>query len=152
VNVAVVLFALLVFAPFMTGGMTTAEAATVSLRFESQTLDLETGLILERTSGDFASLQEADICMAYDADRTPHAVVFHMGIGAEIAIMQGVVFDWVSASDIGSLEFSIEPPDVPFTAEDTVVIRTATGAFFKLGRASETEEQVTFEYELLLVQ
>ena len=148
-NVTVMLFAFLVLAAFMTGGVTTAEAATVSLQFESQTLDLETGLIVERASGDLVSLQEADICMAYNADRTPHAVVFHMGVGAEIAVMQGVVFDWVSSSDIGSLEFSIEPPDVPLEATDTVVIRTTAGSVFKLGNTSEAEEGVTFDYERL---
>jgi hypothetical protein len=139
----------LLLAMVMISGPAAAEMATVSLDFEVQALDLDTGLIVERATGDPASLQEADVSMAYNADRTPHAVVFTLGVRAEIAVMAGVVFDWVFASDIGSLEFCIEPPDVPFEATDTVVIRTTAGSVFKLGNASETEEWVTFDYERL---
>lgn len=151
-NVIVMLFAFLVLATLVTGGVTPAEAATVSLQFESETVDLDTGQVaewgLERPTGS----EEADVCIAYNADCIPHAVVFLAGEGTEIAVAQGLPFEMMTAQEAANLTFACSPPDVPFTAEDTVVIRTATGAVFKLGRASETEELVTFEYELLLVQ
>jgi hypothetical protein len=126
-----------------------AQMATVSLDFESQALDLETGFIAERVLGDLTWPEGADVCMAYNADRTSHTVVFTLGVGAEIAVMQDVAFELVTAADIGYLEFSSEPPDVPFTAADTAVIRTQGGSVFKLGNAAETEEWVMFDYELL---
>jgi hypothetical protein len=133
----------------MMSGPAAAQMATVSLDFEVQALDLETGLVVEGVLGGLTHAEGADVYFAYNAIRTIHAVVLPLGAGAEIAVMQGTPFDLVSISDIGYLEFSAEPPDVPFTAADTAVIRTEAGSVFKLGNAAETEEWVMFSYELL---
>ena len=60
-----------------------------------------------------------------------------------------VAFDGVTAESVADLTFSTEPVDAPFSATDTVVVRTATGAVFKLGNASESDTGVTFNYAAL---
>jgi hypothetical protein len=91
----------------------------------------------------------ADMLLAYNADRTPHAVVIPVGDGVEMAFAAGVGFDGISSSDLGSLAFSAEPSDLPFSANDCVVVRTDQGTYFKLGNATESGLSVTFNYEQL---
>jgi len=91
----------------------------------------------------------ADVQLAYNADRTPHVVVFPVGEGVELAFVVSVGFDGISSSDVSDLAFSTEPMDLPFSANDCVVIRTDQGMFFKLGNATESGLSITFNYELL---
>ena len=67
----------------------------------------------------------------------------------ELAFVSGVAFDGVVAETVADLTFSAKPVDAPFSAADTVVVRTASGAIFKLGNASETDTGVTFTYAAL---
>ena len=115
------------------------------MEVESQALDLDTGTIVETL--DLLEPSDADIQLAYNALRTPHAVVFPAGAsGVELAFVQGVSFDGVTAESVAGLTFSAEPVDLPFTANDTVVVRTDSGAVYKLGNASESADGVTFNY------
>lgn len=130
-------------------GCTVAVAATASLQFESQALDLETGVILERGLGDPSWPAEADVYLAFNADRSTRAVLISLGVGAEISFMEGSAFDTVTAADVPNLDFSLTPPDKALASADTVVIRTPDGAVFKLGNTVESEDSATFDYERL---
>ncbi len=75
----------------------------------------------------------ADIKIAYNALRTDSAVVFPAGAeGVELAFVANVGFDGVTAASLADLTFLAEPVDLPFTANDTVVVRTDGGALYKL--------------------
>ena len=121
------------------------EPVAVTMNVEMQALDLESGTLTETL--DLLEPSDADIQLAYNALRTPHAVVFPAGArGVELAFVQGVGFDGVTAESVAGLTFSMEPVDLPFSANDTVVVRTPAGAVFKLGNAVESAESVIFNY------
>ena len=122
------------------------EITTVTLGFEGQSLDLETGGVLESLGPIQAS--DADIQLAYNALRPTRAVVIPEP-GAEIALFEGLAFDGVSSDLLADLLFSSEPVDVAFGADVTVVVRTAGGAVYKLGNATESTSGVTFNYAAL---
>jgi hypothetical protein len=121
---------------------------SVVLNIDSQALDLDSGTIVERSpAGDGGA--GSDIKLAYNADRSVHAVVFPASAGVELAVVPGVAFDGVSSDDVAGLVFSSEPVDVPFSADNCVVIRTDLGAVYKLGNAVESGASVTFNYSAL---
>ncbi len=124
-------------------------AEVITMEVESQVLDLDTGTIIDPTSEDPTLAAGADVQLAYNADRTPHAVVFPVGEGVEMSFVAGVGFDGVSLPDIPNLVFSSGPTDLPFSGNDCVVIRTDQGAVFKLGNAIESGFSVTFNYVAL---
>ena len=135
-------YALMVSAPAMA-------AEIITMEVESQVLDLDAGTIADALTEDLTAPTGADVQLAYNADRTPHAVVFPVGEGVELAFVASVGFDGISASDVANLAFSTEPIDLPFSANDCVVIRTDQGAVFKLGNATESGMSITFNYEPL---
>ena len=124
-----------------------AESAT--LEMESQVFDLDTGTAIDASPGDVIALTGADVQLAYNADRTPHAVVVPVTEGVEMSFVAGVGFDGVSSADVSNLVFSSEPTDLPFSPEHCVVIRTDQGALFKIGNAAESGSSVTFNYAAL---
>ncbi len=124
-----------------------AEIAT--LEMESQVFDLDAGTAIVASPKDVIALTGADIQLAYNADRTPHAVVVPVTEGVEMSFVAGVGFDGVSSADISKLVFSSEPTDLPFSPEHCVVIRTDQGAVFKIGNAVESGSSVTFNYAAL---
>lgn len=124
-------------------------AETVTMDLASEALDLDTGTVSATPAADPAGPAGADVKLAYNADRTPHAVVFPTGNGVEMAFIAGVGFDGITSSDIAELTFSAEPPDLAFSADDCVVVKTDQGAYFKLGNANENGLSVTFNYEQL---
>ena len=119
------------------------------LEVESQAFDLDAGTVAAPAPEDVIGLAGADVLLAYNADRTPHAVVIPVAEGVEMSFVAGVGFDGISSSDISSLVFSDEPTDLPFSANDCVVIRTDQGAVFKIGNAVESGSTVTFNYAAL---
>ena len=122
------------------------EVTTVTMGFESQLLDLETGAVVD--SSDLVDPSDADLRLAYNALRPTKAVVIPEK-GTEIVLFDGLSFDGVSSELLADLLFSPEPVDVPFGADVTVVVRTAGGAVYKLGNASESTSGVTFNYAAL---
>ena len=91
-----------------------------------------------------------DIQLAYNALRSTGAVVVVGATkGVELTFVSGMAFDRVTAESIPELTFSPEAVDAPFSASDTVVVRTETRAVFKLGNASESSTGVTFNYTSL---
>jgi len=121
---------------------------TATVAFETEGLDLDTGAV---TASDILEPPDGtDIRIAYNALRSPRAVVMPGAAeGVELAFVSDVAFDGVTAASLEGLDFSSEPVDAPFSAGDTVVVRTATGAVFKLGNASESGTRVTFNYASL---
>ena len=122
------------------------EVTTVTMGFESQLLDLETGAVVD--SSDLVDPSDADLRLAYNALRPTKAVVIPEK-GTEIVLFDGLSFDGVSSELLADLLFSPDPVDVPFGADVTVVVRTAGGAVYKLGNASESTSGVTFNFAAL---
>ena len=114
---------------------------------ETQTLNLDDGVVSDGAGEPTAEPSGADVLFAYNADRTPHVVACPAEEGVEIAFIDNISFDGVSAADVEGLSFSTVPPDLPLENGDTVVIRTDTGAVYKLGNAVESTTAVTFNYE-----
>ncbi|MDX1405512.1 MAG: hypothetical protein R3192_13280 [Woeseiaceae bacterium] len=119
------------------------------MNIESDGIDLDTGSVSQTMQVDPAATAGVDVHIAYNADRTPHAVVVPAHSDVELAFVAGTGFDGVSSSDIPLLTFSKEAPDLPFSANDCVVVRTDQGAYFKLGNATETGLSITFNYTAL---
>ena len=124
-----------------------SEIAT--LEPESQSFDLDAGTVAEPAPEDMTEPAGADIQLVYNADRTPHTVVIPVAEGVEMSFVASVGFDGISSSDIPNLVFSRKPPDLPFLANDCVVIRTDQGAVFKIGNPVESGMGITFDYEQL---
>jgi len=116
-----------------------------TLAFEIEGLDLDTDTVISDLSP--IDTAGADIKIAYNALRSTAAVVFPTGTeGIELAFVANVGFDGITAESLTSLTFQAEPVDLPFTASDTVVVKTDAGAFYKLGNAIESSDSVTFNY------
>ena len=123
---------------------------TVTMEVETQAIDLDTGAIIDEASADPALASTADIKLAYNADRSPHSVVFPAAEGVELAVAAGIGFDGISSDALASLSFSSNPVDVPFSPSDCVVVRTNEGVYYKLGNAVEIGVSVTFNSERIL--
>ena len=132
-------FTIMVFAPAMA-------AEIITMEVESQALDLDAGTVADALTDDLTTPTGADVQLAYNADRTPHVVVFPVGDGVELAFVASVGFDGISSSDVSNLAFTTEPIDLPFSANDCVVIRTDQGMVFKLGNATESGMSITLNY------
>lgn len=127
-----------------------AMAATpATMEFDSQALDLDTGTVSDTTDVDVTQSTGADVKFGYHVDRVPHCVVVPAAEGVTMAFLDAVSFADVSAADVPGLSFFAEPLDVPLDPNDTVVLRTDTGAVFKIGNATESGVSVTFDYEQL---
>lgn len=127
-----------------------ADVLTTTVAFETQALELDSGAVLDVGPVVRDELSGADVRFAYHADRTPHAVVLPASPqGVELAFLDDVAFHEVTAADVAGLGFSAGPVDVPFESYDTVVVRTDTGALFKIGNALESDRAVTFTYARL---
>ena len=133
----------LVFSPSVTA------AEIITMELESQVLDLDSGTVDDALPTDLTTPPGADVQLAYNADRTPHAVVIPVSEGVEMAFLASVGFDDISSTDVPTLVFSTEPTDLSLSANDCVVIRTDQGTLFKLGNASENGLSITFHYEAL---
>ncbi len=133
-------------------------------------IDLETGFI--DTDCDFLICEDdLDFWFAFNALRSNPAVLFQVqfcpngGFQPEIAFLDSVPFDLVADADIDSLVFTTSLVDSPLDNDDTVVLRTCDGNFFKIGNAecntgqpdvyteclspNTPEWTVRFDYELL---
>ena len=128
-----------------------AEAAEIAIiDIQSQALNLDDGVVSDGAGDPMAESTGADVLFAHHANRMPHAVVFPAEQGVEIAFLDNISYDGVSAADMEGLSFSVEPLDLAWESGDTVVVRTDTGAVYKLGNAVESATAVTINYEQIL--
>lgn len=126
-----------------------AMAASETLEFETQGLDLDTGTVVEATPGQVVEANQADFFISYNADVVPHAVLIPATEHVEMAFLSGVAFSDVTVDSISGLTFTADTVDEPLGQYDTVILRTDTGSVFKLGNAVEGESSVTVSYEQL---
>ena len=134
----------------LVGGLSSqAMAASATLEFEAQGLDLDTGAVVDVATGPLAGSTGADIRIAYNADVVPHSVAVPAGAGVEMLYLDNTSFANVTAASVSGLTFTSNATDLPLELNDTVVIRTDTGALFKVGNAVEDGVSVTVSYEKL---
>ena len=126
-----------------------AMAASETLEFETQGLDLDTGAVVEVTPGQMVEANQADFFISYNADVVPHAVLIPATEHVEMAFLSDVAFSDVTVDSISGLTFTADIVDEPLGQNDTVILRTDTGSVFKLGNAVEGEASVTVSYEQL---
>jgi len=121
-----------------------AEPTPVTLQFERQGLDLDTGAVtdLDPVMG---SSDESDLAIGYHADRSPHATLIPSS-GAEMALMPGTGMADVTVDEITGATFSSTLQDEPFGSESSALVKTAAGSVFLIGNASEAVESVSFQY------
>jgi hypothetical protein len=121
------------------------QVAQATLKFENEGLDLETGAV---SSGpEFPSA--VDFHFAYNGSR-PNPTVLFQDNGSEIAFLDGTPFDAVDCLVVDTLTFTRDFIDVPFDSNDTIVIRTAAGNVFKVGKpVNNGDVSVNFSYAKL---
>jgi|GEM_PF-3531915 len=120
-------------------------ASTATLAFEVESFDLDSGSKVSLINEELA-----DIRIAYNSQRTVHGVVFPAGSGdVELSFVNGVAFESFTAEALNDLSFSSEPIDLPLTSQDTVIIKTNAGAFYKIGNTQESPDGITFNYSLV---
>ena len=112
-----------------------AMAASETLEFETQGLDLDTGTVVEATSGQVVEANQADFFISYNADVVPHAILIPATEHVEMAFLSDVAFPDVTVDSISGLIFTAAIVDEPLGENDTVILRTDTGSVFKLGNA-----------------
>ncbi len=132
--------------------LTTFASTQISLSFETQGLDLDTGTIFgdETTHDLFNTYPQVDIKIAYNADSTPHAVIIP-NEAASVAVISliGTAYTDVTADDLAELSFDIGSQYQSLTSADTLIIQTASGTHYKLGNPVEDSYGVSFAYEEL---
>jgi hypothetical protein len=134
---------------------THSDVLTRTLAFEVECLDVETGTVVTSCRDPFANDEglgeEAwDVLMAYHADRAVHAVVWqNPANGTEIALLEDIPFERVTVDHVADASFVRDLVDQPLDTTRVVLIRTGTGAIYKLGNSLESETGVAFDIELL---
>jgi hypothetical protein len=124
-------------------------ADLATLEFEVDTLNLDAGAIIAQDPAEIDGTEGADVRVAYNADRFTHSVVVLAGETSSMAFLAGTSYESVTAADMPSLSFSTDVVNQPLEAYDTVVVKTDSGAVFKLGNAIEEETAVTIDYAQL---
>jgi hypothetical protein len=129
--------------------LSSAATAAVTLQYEMQTLDLETGSVFRFSPKDFdTDANECDLQLAYHADHPPHTVIVPMN-GSGIAILNGSEFATVSASNVSDQVFSNETLNIVLKQTGTALIKTRKGGVYKIGNTAVDGFSVTFDYQRL---
>ena len=124
-------------------------AASQTLEFETQGLDLDTGTVVENVQIQEDETNVKDFSFTYNADVIPHAVRFTASERVEMVFLDNINFDSVTADSIIGMSFMVDVVDQPLGQNDTIVLRTDTGSIFKLGNAIEYKATATIIYEQL---
>jgi hypothetical protein len=126
--------------------ITQAQSQTSTMEYEQEWFDLETGAIIPDPDPDPIPAS-ADFQFAYNSGFSPHAVIFqNQPTGVQIAY-SAETYANVEFSDISSLTFTTSLIDQPFN--QVAVLLTPEGNYFKLGFVSESDPDVTFQWEQL---
>lgn len=122
---------------------------TATLAFDADVFDLETGELCEDALLGEAACNDNDVTsarppndfwIAYDFGApNPAMLVHNQDCGSlatpEIAFLDGVPFSSVDSSVLSTLAFQVDLIAFPFDPDDTIVLRTCDGYFFKIGNA-----------------
>ncbi len=123
------------------------ESKTATMEFGQDFFNLETGEIYRVEVWEFLPPAGYDFKFAYNSTFTPHTVVFQVA-GVQIAFLDGTPFDNVNST--AGLTFTSAYIDQPFHNNDTIVLLTADGNYFKIGESVENPDfTVTFKYAQL---
>ena len=126
---------------------------TVNLDFEFHYLDLETGNIDTVAFPSDPVTAEMDFKIAYNADTTPHSVVFQQRtLGRMIAHLPNRTFASVTASDTAGAPVTSSLVGDPFDASRVILLKTDSANVYKLGNPVETANSadgLTFDYQKL---
>lgn len=105
---------------------------SVTLRYETESLDLETAAILDCGIGCLYPTGH-DLHLAYNGTVPPPARVFHNESTAQIAHLTSRTFASVHLADTAGAGFTDNLIDESFDGTRTILIRTAAGNVYKLG-------------------
>jgi hypothetical protein len=120
----------------LAAGQTNGGAVSLTTRLESQALDLDQLQVVELEPMSVPGDQVVDLRFAYNARRQNPLVAFHeAGHGTGLVFLDGVPFDELEDVNPWSLDFSQELVDQPFDSDDTLIVSTSEGGFFKVGNA-----------------
>ncbi len=120
-------------------------AATVSLQLGREGLDLDTATIV---GSDDPASRDVELWFLYNTEREePIVLLPNLGGQVEMALLEARPYDSVTAADVEAASFVAEFPDRGLGSDDTVLLRTATGAVFKVGEVVLESDAVRFSYE-----
>ncbi len=132
--------------PACSGCVPHGSTTSATLGFEMDFIDLDTGVV---TRDDFmGGGPENDLNIAYNAGRPVHSVVFQQ-FGREIAHLTGVAYADVTGCDVAGAAFTTSLIDISFDPGRVILVRTDTGAVFKMGNPVEGDT-LTFDFAELL--
>ena len=122
-----------VIAASVAAGATAAAEFSSTLQFEEDGLNLETQAVEQRElQGTFRNA--VDFYLGYHADRlNPIVLMQNQQSQVLIAFLDGEPFELVDASDIENLTFAEDLVDVSFDGDDTIVLLTSEGNYYKVG-------------------
>lgn len=131
-----------------------AEVLHWELKIELERFDLETQFVdprpahrepLDHPKMDFYFIN-------YTGLPSLHHNEFLEGFRRRIATFDGQPFNAIGFADIETATFSYSPVDFPLEADDTVILQTDTGAYYKVGNVvySDVTGLVNFDYEDLI--
>lgn len=123
---------------------------TADLVYEFEGLDLDSGRIHDLTSDTRALDPDVDLSLIYDPDSRPH-----LRIMPEQSASAGVFvrsFDEVNCEDVSGISFGPDSSETPVSLDDTIVVFTPEGGYFKVGNFVEIGHGVVqFDYVQLCV-
>lgn len=121
------------------------EVTSVTLAFETDFLDLDTGTIVEGEIG--PPTTPWDVKAPYNSNGTVHARIFQNRVNSVEVAFLDKTFTEVTSCDVAAATFTTDLVDEPFAADVTVLVKTDQGAIFKLGNPSESDadNNVTFD-------
>ena len=114
-------------------GMTSA-----TMQYVWDGFDLETATVHQAPPGDqFAP--DVDFYLAYNADTENHVRLFQE-YPAWVAFIEATSIEEVTCELMNAAVFTQDVVDQPLDPDDTVVVMTADGNYFKIGNAAEYED------------
>ena len=113
-------------------------------------LDLDTGDVeVPRFWGDAPNDPGMDFWPAQNSSRPVQAVIFHR-LGRSIAHLPGRSLESVTAADANNATYSTSLIDVSFDPDRVILLKTDSGAIYKMGNSSEDQNAVSFDYVKLV--
>ncbi|ANM30359.1 hypothetical protein ABI59_13430 [Acidobacteria bacterium Mor1] len=126
-----------------------ANPTEITIRYEVEGFDLdvaETHPVASRSARDVPA--GWDVRLAFNPRRDNPAVVVPNGLnGVEISILEQAAFADVGGDDRNDESFIRGPRDIPFDQDTVLLVKTDTGALFKIGNPAPAEGGLRFQFE-----
>lgn len=121
---------------------------SATIEYEMEGYDLESAsAYIEELGQDFPP--QVDFYFAYNADTDNHIRLFQQ-YPVWIAYLSEMHYAEMSCDALIDVSFTQDLLDVPMDSNDTIVLYTADGNYYKIGNAQENDNStVTFSYDLL---